>query len=341
MIECIVFDKGLNQIDLIVFANSKFRKHIYNPEQFTLSINSTVASQGYFITLIENRKPIFSGIITKITEKEEIQLLEGYDLRKLLEGIQYSYLYNKDLISKTIVSIDNTALIIELIQRVFIDSEIILSNNASIKTYTSEIRIKNIYEVLRECSINTDIYYNFYLIGTRKIYLEINDIRDLRNSTPLLINISYNEVEKIINIKDKYNQILGLGSGEDESRDFYFIDNSDGVRFPNCYLYDIREDITHDELVKRTETKFKELQFDYQVTFNILKNKITTFGVDFGLGDYITFKSRDGNIFDDLITSYKIEIKNGVSIKDYELTTGLLKGNLTDKIKELKEGGYK
>lgn len=340
MIECIIFNESLEQIDLIPYATAKFTKHIYDPNQFTL-VTSVKVSQGFFITLIENRKPIFSGVITKITEKDGNIQAEGYDLRKQLVGIQYAYLYSKALNSVTTVNTTNIAFVTELIRKVFNDSEIIISSNATSKDYKSEIRLKSIYEILRACCISTDIYYNFYLVGTKKVYLEVNNIRDLRNSTPLLINISYQEVEKIIDIKDKFNQILGLGSGEDESRDYYFIDNAGTDRFPNCYTYDIREDISHDELIQRTETKFKELQFQYQVTFKILNNKLVVFGVDYGLGDYITFKSKDGNIFDDLVTSYDVEINTGTVVKDYELTTGLLKGNLTDKVKELKEGGYK
>lgn len=339
MIECILFDKELNQLDLIPFTDAKFTKHIYDPGQFSL-ITGTKVNEGYFITLVENRKPIFSGVITRITEKDNNQQAEGYDMRKLLEGIQYAYLYNKDMASKTIINTTNTALTLELIQKVFSNYSILYSNEITAKAYKSEIRIKSVAQVLRECSLNTDIYYNFYPVGNQKIYLEVKALRDLRSTTPMLVDITHNEVQKIIDIKEKYNQILGLGSGEDENRDYHFINNRTGSEFSNCYIYDIRENISHEELIQRTETKYKELQFDYQITFKAIENKLAVFGVDYGLGDYVSFRSRDGITFDDLITQYVTEIKSGVMVKNYELTTGLLKGNLTDKIKELKEGGY-
>ncbi|WP_311773287.1 hypothetical protein [Listeria booriae] len=86
--------------------------------------------------------------------------------------------------------------------------------------------------------------------------------------------------------------------------------------------------------------KFKELQFEYEIQFKTQKNKVAQFLRDYEVGDYVTFSAASGDRIKDLITSYTITYQAGQRDDAYELTTGIDKNTLTQKIKELKEGGY-
>lgn len=338
--ECIVFDKQMNQKTLIPFTDLNFKRHIFDPREFNLKSKFKL-EPGEYVTLIENRTPKFSGYVTDIDEQSQTISASGYDLRFLLCGVQYAHLYGTKFVDTVNLTISNTDLIRNLIIKAFAGYSITVINNASAISYKAEIRIKSVYEILRACCLATDIYYELYLTGSKQLILKIEPIRDLRSNTPLITNITHAETEKIISVKEKYNQILGLGAGEAGDRDFYFINQCKSGEFPNCYVYDLREDITHDELAQRTDVKFKELRSEYSVKFQILENKVLAFGIDYGLGDYVSFKSADGRVFDDLITEYQTQIQNGRLIKGYEVSIGLTKGNISDKLKELKEGGFK
>ncbi len=342
MIHCLVFDNQLNQKDIIQYADAKFSTHIFDTQQFSLSISEIVnVNPDDIITLIDNREPIFSGIVTghkKVGQKVE---LSGYNLKLILEGIMYFDLYNLNPVSIQNIRNTNTLEIEKQVKAVFPHVNVIYDQTLAVsRDFSIDIRLKSVGQLLRDISITTDSFYDFFVIGNQTIKLITKSIRDLRNDITLLTNITHIEVEKIINIKEKYNQIIGLGSGEGELRDFHFIDNKPLNEHAKCYVYDDREgEMTHEELVRRTENKYKTLLYDYQSKFHVLDNNVFQLNEDYGLGDMVSFKSVDGSLFDDLISSLDYEITNGQLKHNYEVVTGLLKGTLTDKIRELKEGG--
>jgi Siphovirus ReqiPepy6 Gp37-like protein len=343
MIHCLVFDNQLNQKDIIQYTDAKFSNHIFNTQQFSLKVKSgTKINPEDIITLIENRKPIFSGVVIgqKLSGINEMEL-SGYNLKFILEGIMHFDLFGFNPVAIQSIQSTNITEIQNQIAAVFPMTNIISDTSmAETSNFSIDVRLKSIGQLLRDISVTTDCIYDFFVIGNKTIKLVIKSIRDLRNQITLLTNITHTEIEKIINVKEKYNQIIGLGSGEGSLRDFHFINNKPPNEHAKCYVYDDREgDMSHEELVRRTENKYKTLLYDYQSKFQVLENKVFKLGEDYDLGDLVTFKSNDGTMFDDLISSLNYEIVNGQLKQNYEITTGLLKGTLIDKIKELQEGG--
>ena len=343
MIECVVFDKNLNQKDIIPFGSAKITPHIFDYQPFEIQ-TPAVLTAGGFLTFMENREPLFSGYITEAEKSGNDYTYKGYDLKYVLDGIQDFTIYDPVLgitpVQGNVYNTQGGYVIERAVLSAFPGVTLEYADMSTFKFYTSYVRIKSQYEVCRDVCFDGNKWYEFFITGNGKIRLKIKDIRDLSASIVLLTDITHTEVSTVSSIKEKYNQILGLGSGEDSERDYYFRDDSNGER-PKCYVYDLRENITHTELVRRTNVKFSELKFQYEKTFKILDNNVSQFGRDYGLGDYVTFKSETGETFSDLITMNRIEIKNGVVSGNLEIVTGLIKNTLTDKIKELKEGGTK
>lgn len=342
-IHCLVFDDAFNQKEFIQFVNAKFSRHIFDTQQFTMKVSANAnVVIGDIITLIEERSAIFSGVVTGYKRLGNQVDLTGYNLKFFLDGIMYFDLHAVNPVAVTNVQNTNIATIQEELQTVFPDVSLSLESGQAIpRSFNIEIRLKSIGEFLRDISVTTDCFYDFFAVGNKTIKLVIKSIRDLRADITLLTNITHSELEKVINIKEKYNQIIGLGAGEGATRDYHFINNNLLGDYAKCYVYDVRDgDLTHTELVRQTENKMKELQYDYQSKFKVLENNVYQLGRDYDMGDIVTFKDNDGELFDDLISSLEYEVVNGRLKQNYEVTTGLLKGNLTDKIKELKEGGY-
>ncbi|EUJ56620.1 Gp37-like protein [Listeria fleischmannii] len=337
----IVFDKQLNQKSIIPFSEATLPIHIWDWQTFQFTTTSQDIETDDFITIIENKQPIFSGIIVQAVPSGNVVKVEGYDLRYLLDGMQVNYLYKRSLVSAVNISGNSVDVIKSIISKAFPLATVILEADENRTTFSFSPRLKTAHEFLRLNNVNNDMLYQIYIVSKKRIIVKIKYLRDLSHSVVLLSNITHEQVEKTKSVKNKYNQILGLGSGEDDNRDYYFHDAKKGDDYPHCYIYDLRENITSSELKERTLTKFKELEFEYFIQLKTLNNNVAKFLVDYDLGDYVTFTSDKNEAVKDLITFYTIEYKNGIRKDGYELSTGINKNALTQKIKELKEGGYK
>lgn len=337
MIECIHFDADMNQVDLPQFSAASFAPHILDPQTFQFRCASRDIKPGHFLTLVDGRKPLFTGLVDSVTESAGAVDVQGYDMRCVLDGMQYNIAKGLNPVACAVVNMSNVDFIADTVNAVFEFETVELQNAATPASYSTEIRLKSCLEALRDACISTGVFYALYVIGSQRIVLEIKPMRQ-RDNIVLLADVTHDEIAKKSALS--YNQLLALGSGEGEDRDYVFIDQS-GTARPRCYTYDIREDISHDVLTQRAQARMAELQLGEQYTMSLLHNSAYVFGQDYGMGDIVQFKTRDGDVISDMITAYTATVEGGQLKHNYEVTTGLGKGTLTQKLKELKEGGYK
>ncbi|MBC1235190.1 Gp37-like protein [Listeria booriae] len=340
MIHLLIFDKTLQQKDVVRFKEGTFLVHIWDWQTFQLTVTTEAIDTGDFITILENRSPIYSGVVKQAVAVGKRVTIDGYDLRYLLEGMQMNQLYGRHLVSASPIAGNSVSLIQQTIAKAFPLAQVILDSEPNRTTFSLSPRLKNAHAFLRANNIANEMMYQLFIVSKKRILVRVKYLRDLSHSVILLHNITHQQVQKSKSSKNKYNQILGLGQGEDENRDYYFYDQKAIGDYPQCYIYDLRENITHEDLIQRTQVKFKELQFEYEIQFKTQKNKVAQFLHDYEVGDYVTFSTANGERIKDLITSYTITYQAGQRNDAYELTTGIDKNALTQKIKELKEGGY-
>ncbi|PNP90615.1 aspartate-semialdehyde dehydrogenase [Listeria newyorkensis] len=340
MIHLLIFDKALNQKGVVSFKEGTFLVHLWDWQTFQLTVTTDIIDTGDFITILEDKNPVYSGVVKEAVAVGKRVTVDGYDLRYLLEGMQMNQLYGRNLVSATPIAGNSITIIQNTIAKAFPLATVVLDAEPNRTTFSFSPRLKNAYEFLRANNIANDLMYQIFIVSKKRLLVKIKYLQDRSDHVVLLNNITHQQLQKRKSSKNKYNQILGLGQGEDESRDFYFYNQQAMGDYPQCYIYDLRENITHDELIQRTLVKFKELQFEYEIQFKTQKNKVAQFLQDYEVGDYVTFSAASGERIKDLITSYTITYKAGQRSDAYELTTGIDKNALTQKIKELKEGGY-
>lgn len=342
MLTCLVFDKLLTQKDIIPITAGSFTVHVWEYQQFEIKTNASSVQTDDFITILDDKEPIFSGVVKQSEEEANGTFTySGFDLRYLLDRVQMNYLLNRSLVSSTAYAGDSFAILKDTIQRIFTSAIVITNLDTSKTTFSLSPRMQTAFAFHRANCVSNDITYQLYIISNKRLFLTGKYLRDKRREVVLLTNITHTQGQVIKNTKEAYNQILGLGAGEDNNRDYHFIDKKASSDYASCFVYDIRENISHAELVQRTTSKLKELQFEYTVKFSTLNNHIARLGLDYSVGDYVSFRMQNGSLVDDLVSAYTINIDKGVLSPRYELETGIKKGSLTTKLKDLKEGGYK
>lgn len=340
MINAYLIDKNYQTKDIIVLTNGNAEVDVFNSKNFSIDTLRDISEINDFITIFDNDLPIYTGIVEEISRANSVNI-SGSNIKTVLKGIQYFVANNLNPVERVSLNVDVVEFIEDQLSKCFIGVDITMINNTSTSyNYKTEARLISVFDLLNNATGSNNLNYQIYLIGSNKMHVYINENRDLRTSIKLITNITHEVVEEIENHREYYNQIIGLGAGEEAERDYYFIDNSENEN-PKCYLYDIREDISHEELVRRTDEKYASLTKDYTSKFTILRNNLYDFGKDYTVGDYVVFANEDGAVFDDLITTLSINIENGLMSRNYDVTIGRYRGTLTDKINELKEGGYK
>ncbi|EAE3490782.1 aspartate-semialdehyde dehydrogenase [Listeria innocua] len=341
MLTCLVFDKLLNQKDIISITGGSFTSHIWDWQPFEIKTRSSSVQTDDFITVLDGKEPVFSGVVKQSQESSGVFTYSGFDLRLILDRVQMNYLLKRSLVSSAVYTGGSFAILKNTIQLAFPAANIIAQVDEDRTTFSLSPRMQTAFAFHRSNCVSNDITYQLFIVSNRRLLLKGKYLRDKRREVVLLTDITHTQGEVIRNTKEAYNQILGLGSGEDNNRDYHFIDNKASTDYASCFVYDIRENITHAELVQRTVAKQKELQFEYTVKFYTLKNNVAQLGQEYDVGDYVSFRMQDGTLVDDLVSAYTINIDKGILSPRYELETGIKKGSLTAKLKDLKEGGYK
>ncbi|EAG4303128.1 aspartate-semialdehyde dehydrogenase [Listeria monocytogenes] len=341
MLTCLVFDKLLNQKDIISITGGSFTSHIWDWQPFEIKTRSSSVQTDDFITVLDGKEPVFSGVVKQSQESNGVFTYSGFDLRLILDRVQMNYLLKRSLVSSAAYAGGSFAILKNTVQLAFPAANIIAQVDDDRTTFSLSPRMQTAFAFHRANCVSNDITYQLFIVSNRRLLLRGKYLRDKRREVVLLTDITHTQSEVIRNTKEAYNQILGLGSGEDNNRDYHFIDNKTSTDYASCFVYDIRENITHAELVQRTVAKQKELQFEYTVKFYTLKNNVAQLGQEYDVGDYVSFRMQDGTLVDDLVSAYTINIDKGILSPRYELETGIKKGSLTAKLKDLKEGGYK
>ncbi|NVP35959.1 aspartate-semialdehyde dehydrogenase [Listeria monocytogenes] len=341
MLTCLVFDKLLTQKDIIPITAGSFTVHVWEWQQFEVKTNSTNVQTEDFITILDGNEPVFSGVVKQSQETDGMFTYSGFDLRYLLDRVQMNYLLNRSLVSSAVYSGGSFVILKNTIQLVFPLAEVISQVDMDKTSFSMSPRMQTAFAFHRASCVSNDMTYQLFVVSNRRLLLSGKHLRDKRKEVVLLTNITHTQGEVIKNTKEAYNQILGLGAGEDNNRDYHFIDNRASNDYASCFVYDIRESISHSELVQRTTAKLKELQFEYTVKFSTISNHIAKLGQDYSVGDYVSFRMQNGSLVDDLVSAYTVNIDKGILSPKYELETGIKKCSLTAKLKDLKEGGYK
>ena len=340
MIQAYLIGRDFQTKDVVFLTNGFAEIDVYQALNFEIDFLRDVAEIGDFVTIFDGSIPKFTGVIEKITKTSKITI-SGSNIKKILSGIQFFVTNNVSPVDRISINSNVSSIIDEQIRKCFPTVEVtFFSSLMGMYTFSTDLRMKSIFDLLHSATSSNDLNYQMFLLGNNKMHVYINENRHIENEIKLITNITHALVEEIKNVRESYNQIVGLGAGEENERDYYFIDDSDG-EIPKCYVYDVRENIEHAELVRRTNEKYATLTRDHSATFRILKNNIYDFGTDYTVGDYVGFANDEGLVFDDLISTIKINIVDGLMSQDYEVTIGRFRGTLTDKINELKEGGVK
>ena len=340
MINAYLIGNDYQTKDVIMLTNGYANIDVYQPSTFELDFLRDIGEIGDFVTIIDNGNPKFTGLIEK-TDKANGFRVSGTNIKQILVGLQYFVINNTIPIDR--IPIDSTVydLVVNQLTLCFPQLEITVFSSLSEEyRYSTQLRMTSVFDLLNNATNSNNLNYQIYLMGNNQMRVYLNENRHLENEIKLITDITHSVLEEIQNTREFYNQIIGLGAGEEEERDYYFIDESNG-NTPKCYVYDLRESITHDELVKRTEEKYSTLTKDHSATFKILKNNLYVFGEDYTIGDYVSFANDEGLIFNDIISTIEINIDDGKLTQDYEVTIGRYRGTLTDKINELKEGGIR
>lgn len=193
-------------------------------------------------------------------------------------------------------------------------------------------RAKNMGSVLRDIQFLSNTTFRFDMTTNKVMRATYHKWRDLSDKVYFLTNISLEMIKEIQSIKESYNTIIGLGAGEQETRDFHIIRNVTDQP-ESMYFYDLRKDISHAELVLETEKMFEQLQSNYSITFRLTTNQYNYLS-DFRVGDTITFVSDLDNkiTYVDRITGINIIIANGTVSSSSEITIGSGSINLSDKL---------
>lgn len=212
--------------------------------------------------------------------------------------------------------------------------DIVLTNGSVDTPVTTPYtyRAKSMGSVLRDVQYVTRSTIRFDMVTNKTLRATYHKWRDLRDKVYFVTNISLEVVQDIKSIKEAYNTIIGLGAGEGAQRDYYIVRDSNGS-IESMYLYDLRQDITHDDLMLETNKMFAQLQSNYSITFKLTNNQYNYLN-DFRVGDTITFVSDIDNKIThvDMITGINIEISNGTVSSSSEITIGSGSINLSDKL---------
>ena len=340
MVNAYLIGANFQTKDVIILTDGYATIDIYQAQTFEVSFLRDIAEAGDYITIFDNGTPKFTGIIEK-TNKANGFVASGSNIKQVLAGIQYFVINALNPVYRDRINVDVVEFIKSQLMKCFPSVQIdVFPELSSSYSFSSEIRISSLFEILHNATSTNNLNYQIYLMGRNIMHVHINENRHLESKIKLITDITHEVVDEIKNAREFYNQIIGLGAGEEDERDFHFIDDSNG-NIPKCYVYDLRENISHEELVRRTEEKYETLTKDYSATFRIVANSLYEFGEDYTVGDYVGFANQDGLIFDDLISTLRINIKDGILSQDYEVSIGRYRGTLTDKINELKEGGVR
>lgn len=343
MVTAFLIDDMFQIKNIIPVSEFEATVNILNVESFTASIPNIEihnVSEGDILSIFDGNSCIYSGIIKYISfEDDEV---EGYDLRYAMKYYLVSDALGISHVARNKYKGTFKATVQNFVNIAFPNATVSYSfyGDYTSDQYSIDTRTKYIYEVIRNACILEDAHIRLLAVGNGKIKCVCRSCDDRTGTVNLITGISASQIDRIVDKRNQYNQILGLGAGTGGNRDSVFIDNSTSGN-KCCYIYDLRDDIDHDELATQTAVKFKELSSENRVEFSILQNNIASYGSDYYLGDKVTFISDTGKKIKDKLTEVTITMTNGQLISAYEAAIGRGKYTLTQKIKELKEGGYK
>ena len=346
MIHALLINKQFEVKDIIHLIDFKASKNVYNITTF----HAAVSNISYYsiddediISIFVDGECFYSGVIKYISYEEGI--IEGYDLKYNMLYHLYSEAFSLTPVSMNTVSASAKTVFIDVLncdyKNVIIefDSDCEKELASSVKIDT---RLKFNFEILKKICILLDVTYELFAIGNGIVKAKIRKMVDRSESVVLISGITHKQIARIRDKRNYYNQFLGLGAGELEDRDYHFIDNSDQLEIKRCYIYDLKQDISHDELVQECDIKHKEISSDYHFEFQIRDNNVAQYGKDYFLGDKVKFVSKDSSEkIVDMISEIEINIENGIMNTAYTATVGTSEYSLTAKVKNMKEGGYK
>ena len=346
MIHALLIDRQYEVKDIIHLINFNAPKNVYNvtPFQATVSnISQYLIHDEDILSIFVDGECFYSGVIKYISYEEG--KIEGYDLKYPMLYHLYSESFsllpvqNNTLsgtgktIFTSVLDADYENVIIEFDE----ESETSLAESVKIDT-----RLKFNFEILKKICILLDVTYELLAIGNGIVKAKIRKITDRSESVVLIAGITHKQIARIRDKRNYYNQFLGLGAGELENRDYYLIDHSETGEIKRCYIYDLKQEISHEELVQECEIKYKEINTDYHLEFQIRNNNVAQYGKDYFLGDKVKFVSKDSaDQIVDMISEIEINIAEGILNTAYTATVGTAEHSLTSKVKNLKEGGYK
>lgn len=344
MTNIILFDKNYQAVDVLHVTKLSATKNVYNVAEFTADVANYFTADvrdESVISLFSEKECLWSGVIKK---RDGISgSVGGYDLKYMLKYHPYFLISGTTPVENVICS-GTIGDIFEKVLKAVFPSVIIENDKDNQADLTKKVsinaRLKYAFEVLKEICILNDITYEIRAVGNGKITATIRKLVDRSGSVSLISAITHNQIEKCMDTRDRYNQFLALGAGDLENRDYYLIDYSKDAEIKRCYIYDLKQNISHAELVQQATVKFKELSSGYYEKFEIKDNNVAELGRDYFLGDKVNFINRDGGCITDMISEVKITVDGGKILTSYEASVGTGKNSLTQKMNELKTGGY-
>lgn len=338
MIRTLLFDRFGNVAGILHLISFSATLKLYDCGTFEAKIDRESFKKiemDSMISIFEDDNCVYSGIVKSKSSTD--YAISGYDLRYLGAYALYNCLHGLSPVatSQLVVRPDSIA---DIWQAVFPEYTLTMSADADISgTLSLDTRAKYVLALTREACVHFGNNVQFLATGSKKILVKVSGNRDRRAETLLIPGITHNIVEELEDRREAYNQIVGLGKGEGEARDWHMIDQCTG--YPRCYLYDLREDITHEELVRKTEEKFKELQPSIYTKIKLVPNNVCTYDTDFRLGDTIRIVTRKGEYAHDIVSEISLKLDAQTMQYQYEAVIGTGKNSLTAKIQSLKEGG--
>lgn len=342
VIHALLFDHQYNAVDVLHIKVFSAAKNVYNVTEFSatvVNIEKYDIQDEYYISLFQDQECAYTGIIKYVSMEDG--KISGFDAKYCMKYYLYALAFSIAPVAEKTISSSVKTLFQDILQAAF-GSNLIIEFDELIEdtSVQMDIRMKYLFEILKKVCILKDITYEVFVLGNGTVKAVVRKMIDRSNSVVLIAGITYQQISKIRDTRNYYNQLIGLGAGEASERDYYLIDQSSEGQLKRCYIYDLKQDITHDELIQECTIKYKEMSSEYYAKFAIQDNNLAQFGTDYFLGDRVVFNGKDGEKHEDMISEISLEMQNGSLKSSYEVTVGTGKRSLTAKINDLKEGGY-
>lgn len=342
VIHALLFDHQYNAVDVLHLKEFSSARNVYNVTEFTatvVNIEKYDIQDEYFISLFQNGNCAYSGVIKYVSVEDG--KISGFDAKYCLQYHLYCIAFSMAPVAEKTVSGSIKTIFHDVLKAAF-GNGLIIEFDPLIEDETVQIdvRMKYLFEILKKVCILKDITYEIFILGNGSVKAIVRKMVDRSNSVVLIAGITHQQISKIRDTRNYYNQLIGLGSGEGSERDYYLIDQSSGSQLKRCYIYDLRQNVSHDELVQECTIKYKEISSEYYAKFSIQDNNLAQLGKDYFLGDQVIFTGKDGERHKDMISEISLKMQNGSLKSSYEVTVGTGKRSMTSKINDLKEGGY-